>query len=940
MNGGLHMLRSRLVVILLSVLICTLILPRIIGAASAELVFRGQGHTHLGDWEASGVISAGDWRPGMPLGINATLYMRESHFASLPPKAKLDGFCMLVTAERTFDAGGRLRLPSDEKMSTLLTPTGLAIEGGVQGAVTNRFGYGFRTPVDEMIGVPLAKMRTVNGRREVSFAVQTRLPSDLPPGIYRIRLDFGVRSKNRYADLNGEAFAKRPFFKGEPTSSYLYSPIIPADGVDVAGKQVKAAEIKPRVPWVILAAYNSNGYSGVVADEDQADFALSPRNIIPDDVILPLYGGNGKKLAYSLEPIFPADAIDPFAKIAWDPTKGELAIQVTGPDGKTTGLGTAPFVAQKGLGLTTKRKAFTAWTPPSYGRYTVKASGWAMDPQGHRYEGGGTYHFWIAKRMTMATATFQGMAYPVGSKYGRDIGFAPSVPADVTVDAVLYPNSDPGQARRVGYAGKASAGGIFGAAQGMKPLALDAPGEYHAKITATYTDWEGALWVCAMRHAGVVYPEDTPIIARGKKVAVGGQLSDRGETRLEGYKDHLVHLNYPFQSGDVLLIASEGEGSNKIEPVLNYENKENPTPYDPSLQTIGRSNLRFATSNGYSPHLFPEYITDRAYYYAGGPRPGMMSRFLVAEDGTRAPYWPTSNSNFGGQINASNNGDQPGDIYRLIGGVVIRPKNSGPLYAGYLSSAFILPKGTGNNRIIGPGEEDLPGSDGSRARFFLVGLRPGMVYEMGAVMTPVAQIDPLVPATVAWTMTYPDGRQAATEGVGDRFGTAMGKDRWTLDQPGVYRYTIEGTWNGHQGYMPGLPKEGGEFYVIQKDRPADAKGLLLNLPVDTVFDPLKGLQISGESSAKTVYYAAVIPGAVVAQGYLPVVDGKFSYFFDPKAVNKAAPTYEITNLRTGQAEIKDVVHLTFFSAETTAAGAVYHAFARVIIRGNTVLYVR
>jgi len=46
---------------------------------------------------------------------------------------------MLITAERTFDAGGVLRLPSDERMSSLLTPTGLAIEGGVQGAVTNRF---------------------------------------------------------------------------------------------------------------------------------------------------------------------------------------------------------------------------------------------------------------------------------------------------------------------------------------------------------------------------------------------------------------------------------------------------------------------------------------------------------------------------------------------------------------------------------------------------------------------------------------------------------------------------------------------------------------------------------------------------------------------------------------------------------------------------------
>jgi len=33
------------------------------------------------------------------------------------------------------------------------------------------------------------------------------------------------------------------------------------------------------------------------------------------------------------------------------------------------------------------------------------------------------------------------MPYPIGSVYGRDIAFAPPVPANVTVTATLYPNS-------------------------------------------------------------------------------------------------------------------------------------------------------------------------------------------------------------------------------------------------------------------------------------------------------------------------------------------------------------------------------------------------------------------------------------------------------------------------------------------------------------------
>ena len=62
---------------------------------------------------------------------------------------------------------------------------------------------------------------------------------------------------------------------------------------------------------------------------------------------------------------------------------------------------------------------------------TVRISCWTEDIWGNRYQGGGTYSFWIAKRMTLATATFQGQSYPMGGRYGRDMAFSPAVPADV-----------------------------------------------------------------------------------------------------------------------------------------------------------------------------------------------------------------------------------------------------------------------------------------------------------------------------------------------------------------------------------------------------------------------------------------------------------------------------------------------------------------------------
>jgi hypothetical protein len=913
-------------------------------AAGTEMAWAGSGKTAFGTWTTEVTASPATWAPGSAVRVRARLTLTDAHLDELERKARVDGFVALLTAERTFDADGRLRLPSDERMSTLLTVTHLGIEGGRQGAVSRLLGHPFGTPIDRLSVVPVAATRSAEGRREVAFEIGAPLPADLPPGLYRLRLDYGVRSERRELSLGREAFGERGF---SGTVSEVYSPTIPASGRHVSGRAIDAAGIVPRVPWVLLAAYNSNGYRGVVADEDRDHFALSERNLIHDDVILPLYDEGDPKAvrAYSLEPAFPADAISDSQNIPWDPSSGELTVRVTQPDSKVVELGTAQFVARTNAGLTTKSTRLTQWKPPMYGRYEVKATGWMRDAWGRRYEGGGTYRFWIAKRMTLATATFQGQAYPVGDRYGRDIGFNPAVPADVEITATLYPDSDPAKARTITFSGKASSGGLFTAAQGMKPLPFDAPGEYEATVLAKYTDADGHLWVSTMRHAGVVYPPDSPIVARGKKLKVGDKLVDRGETGREGYNDpktgeqRLEHINFPYAAGDVLLIAAEGQGANKIEPVLTWDRKADPMPYDPALQQIGATNLGLRTSNGYSPHLFPEYITDRAYYYASAARPGFMGRFLVAEDGTRAPYWPTTRTDFGGQINASANGDSPGTIYRFMGGVVVRRAGQAPMYAGYLASGFVLPRGSKNNRVIAPGSEELMGSTGERSRIFLaMNARPGMVYEAGTTFAPAFQIDPPLPAAMRFTLRYPDGRSVVAAGVGSAAGSWAGTERWTLDVPGVYTYVVSAEWNGYRGIVPGIPAEGGAMYVIEKDRPAGARGISFELPPLSTIDAAKASTFKGASSADEVEYAMITPGAVIAQGAIPVKGGKFAFTFDPGRVHELAQSYDIVNEATGKPYLADVVHLTFFAKETSPAP--FHSFVRLIIRGNRVHYTR
>ena len=310
------------------------------------LVFAGDGHTVHGDWHADVTLSRDAWLPGQDLQVDVAFRFPETYLTSLAGAGiKADKLCVLVTAERTFDADGWMRLPSDERMSTLLTPTGLAIEGGVQGAVTTRYGYWFKSPFDQLVSIPFAQSeaRGVPGTRAVTFSARATLPDNLPPGLYRVRLDFGVMSGTRVYNFNGFGFASRPFSDQAGTSTYFYSPIVPVSGTHASGRMVDAKRIQPRFPWLLLANYNSNGYRGVVPDGDRSRFATSDRSLIPDEVILPMFDDNGNRLAYSLEPQFPADTIDPMQNLPWDWTTGELSVQIAGPDGTMVGLGTTKF---------------------------------------------------------------------------------------------------------------------------------------------------------------------------------------------------------------------------------------------------------------------------------------------------------------------------------------------------------------------------------------------------------------------------------------------------------------------------------------------------------------------------------------------------------------------------------------------------------------------
>jgi hypothetical protein len=147
------------------------------------------------------------------------------------------------------------------------------------------------------------------------------LPNNLPPGIYRLRLDFGLKSGSRYVDFNNNTIGTRP--QSLNSISCAYSPQIEASGWDVNGNWVDASTITRKPYWVLLWDYNSNGYRGVVAREDEGRVAISPRNLIHDDIILPRVNFNCVALTYNLEPMFLLENDNTQRSIPWQYKSGQ-----------------------------------------------------------------------------------------------------------------------------------------------------------------------------------------------------------------------------------------------------------------------------------------------------------------------------------------------------------------------------------------------------------------------------------------------------------------------------------------------------------------------------------------------------------------------------------------------------------------------------------------
>lgn len=153
--------------------------------------------------------------------------------------------------------------------------------------------------------------------------------------------------------------------------------------------------------------------------------------------------------------------------------------------------------------------------------------------------------------------------------------------------------------------------------------------------------------------------------------------------------------------------------------------------------------------------------------------------------------------------------------------------------------------------------------------------RMNMISDISIPIHRRLKIDPIAPSDVQFNLTAPDGTKRMAQGKGDRFGYFTAKEKWPLDSPGYGPNTVNATWNGFKGRVPGIPDEGGYIFVLDNGSPR-GPGMTLNLSYEQTFSPADGLEIQGNSSASQVHFAAITPGAVLDEGVLPVANSDLS----------------------------------------------------------------
>lgn len=909
-------------------------------------------------WTFQGAINTQSLQPGDTLSVRGTLRMVSPLFrnaSGMQVQARL-------SLARLTNPDGTGNLSQRSFASTILTPTGLPIEGQIQ-----------REP--SAWGAARVSIAVIDSTRaEVELALSFLVPQDLPHGFFRpvIALHFynvpteGVSPTVVTVNRGGR--------DPRANDASMLLPIVRVGDPAAA-----------RLPLMLLADNLSEGTRGVRAVEDRTSFGLAGK--IPtqsETFIVPrLDSVSGRPVTYRLEPFAPTvsigtEQVPPNAPlIPFRFPSGRLVVRVQKPDGSVTALGPAPFLQARmkntvdrngrdldGGGIHITEVYQLSTMDPRFeiqfdqdGLHKITVEGAIEDIWGNTWSGGGTYEVNVARLLSLDTAVIPGTPFEVGDTLNPGLTLTPPMPAMVEVNAWLAPNSDRSRMIERRVQGLANRFGYFQPPGGG--IVLDQPGEYRVDVIASWRDAQGRLWMGTRTWGGVVAPRNPAIITHGRRgIDVPGFSPQWFFRTQSGVPTGNSHVNLAFHSGDVMWLQK----SDSLVPIVTFQdplgsivNLMRARPFRMGnfgeMAAVGEAPLFSSRGDGLELDLDVSKVDLWAYTYSFVERPLVRVREQISDGPVAGPYWRFS-AQYGGQIGAGMEGDLENDIKFQYGAAVIYGSAmSQPQYAIYGSLFVLVPDNDplGGTRVFPPFQGNGGGPSGGPIMklkgqdidlfLHLTGVRPGSVLEVGDTFSIVGAVGPPLPAMVSTRVTTPTGRALQFSGRANRVGYYYRpQDDFAVTEPGIYtvdvRVTFDGQTSAGQVTAPFptgdvLGSASGRFfvYVVPRDSPL----LTVNLPETMTVAAPGQLDITARAPAgqnlTSGHVTTMMPGFLLQTNQGAASSGALSYRYDPATLARDFPNLDLN-------PPADVITISLFGQTTNAQGQPSYAARMLVLHGQ------
>jgi hypothetical protein len=902
-------------------------------------------------WTFDGAVNATRFAPGDKLRLTGAMKIASP---ALETAGKMSAQAA-IALERLSAPDGSPTLGHNTFVSMFLTPTGFPIER----SANNFFSWS---------DFPIAK--TDNAHASAVIDLSYTLPADLLPGYYRPYVAFQNFNGTPNVPANLLPLSMCCPFVGDDHS------VAQTNGTFRLGPQPSALLLPiirvgdpapPRLFATLLTDELSNGTRGTSALEDRGVFAVASRIVTQADTfILPRNDPDTDvPIPYRLEPfalqVSVSNHIQP-ASIPIVPFRfpsGGLTVTIQAPSGAVTTIGPAPFVQGRNRGLTGPTgddlnpngghilNAYQLSTmDPRFevpftedGLHRIRLEGTVDDIWGNPWSVGGTYEVWIARPLSLDTATLPGTPFVVGDTFSPGLIVSPPGAASVTLNWQLAPNSDASKMVRGTVAGQANAFGYFQPqAAGVK---LTEPGEYRVDVTAIFTDKDGRLWMGSRTWGGVVAPPNPPIVAHGHRgpemlMLDGLQWFYKSQTGVPSNGPD--HVPFPMQSGDVVWLQLDDAAS----PTVTFQDlttglgslvSSRPNPAGPFEGPLGMNPLAISRPDGQEPHLDASKVDLWGYAYSSVQLPLVRVREEIAGGMMASPYWRLHEQN-AHQLGSDAAGDMANNFKFQYGAVVLRgPAVGKPIYDIYGSLLVIVPvpdkDPMAGTRVFPPFQGNGGGpSGGPLFRFngkdidmflHLTGLRPGSVLETGDTAVFAGAVAPALPAIVKYTVTAPDGTSTAYSGRANKVGYYYHPENdFAVTQPGIYTVDLRVIYDGRtsagvvsnplpSGDVLGAENGHFSFYVTPRGAP----------PLSTDLAPsamLSQRPLDIHVTAANGHVTAMVPGFVLESRAIAGSGGVFLYRHDPQSFSPDLPIGPNLPGRNF-----NLVTISLFDPETNAA---------------------